>query len=243
MGSPANGLPLLVVEDLSVTVTSGTFLDLQTSLWAGVTIENCTNINVASGATFLDGAASSANFTTGFGKVFVNAFSGAGTFVSGITNQDLRWTFLGNSGNGGTQDTLTQAENYISSSAATTISIAGTAVLIAGTYTSVEDKRFTVSTAGRLTYDGIEDIDVSVTVVLNAEMVSGGSKTCSFYLAKNGSTIASTQMQNDLSNSVTSVTSVQGLVELSTDDYIEVFMANEDDTTNIQVNLMTTIVR
>lgn len=241
--APASGLPVCVIEDNLVSMATGTFIDFGTSRWQSIDIESNSVLNVASGATLIDGAASDANFTTGFGRIKDNGFSGAGTYINGITNTDLRWTFSGNTGNNGTEDTLTIAETYISTPAATTISVATTPVVIAGTFTEVDARQFTTDANGRMTYVGLSAVELIATAAINAEMASGGTKTCSFYIGINGTVIASSQMQNTLENNAPHFTQCQALVSLTTNDYIEVFTANEDDTINIQANKMTVIAK
>lgn len=79
------------------TVNGGTLWDLGTATFDAVTLV-VMDASIASGATYLNGAAAGANINSG-GLGFVNAhrFSGLGTSVSGIAVEDDKWGFRANS--------------------------------------------------------------------------------------------------------------------------------------------------
>lgn len=130
---PTSTAPLLIMEAMSVVISSGTFIDLGTSLFTNISISSCPVIFVAAGATAISGAASSGNFVNGTGGIINNNFSGDGDYLSGITNTDLRWGFRFNTGNNGTEDSNTFCEVVLErNSVETTITAAGTDGAITG---------------------------------------------------------------------------------------------------------------
>lgn len=90
----------------SVTIDSGTFLDLGTSVNLTVEYRGQAFNSVASGATLISGAANSANIAVGGGgQMLGNTFTGDGDYLGGgLTKDDERWNYQGNLGGKGTEN-------------------------------------------------------------------------------------------------------------------------------------------
>lgn len=117
----------------------------------------------------------------------------------------------------------------------TTIVTQSTPVLIAGTWTAQSQENFTASTAGRLTYTGASPRVFIVDVVITADTATGDNKVVSLYLAKNGAVIAGSEISVDVSNGVEKTLTSLWIVSLSTNNYLEAFIANDTDDVDILV--------
>lgn len=135
-----------------------------------------------------------------------------------------------------------RAQLYVSSSAETTIGTAGTFVKAAGTTTlttAPAAKGWSMPTNNRLRYDGVADRLAVVHCPLSLQ-AAGTAVDLSIRLAKNGTTIADTEITLRVASaSQDGAVSTVGLVEVSNGDYIELWVANETDTTNLTVTKMT----
>lgn len=115
---------------------------------------------------------------------------------------------------------------YYFSTPASASLVAATPKLAAGTTTSIVADGFTVSSANRLTYDGMVTRNVSVEATFSVTKTGGGSTTGSFYIYKNGSAVTGVQVDRTLNNSGNELTiALHGIVSLATDDYVELWYA------------------
>ena len=222
---------------------TGTLLDLGTATFDLITIATGSRFLSPVGTTILNGAASSANLTAdGRGIVDSNLFNGLGTALSGLTTQDLKYTFHNNIFvDNSTKNTEVVAGDYLSASQTVTIGTIGLFVAVGGTnWLSETALRFTASTAGLFTYIGLETVDVTVMAVSTVEKVGGGSDTICSEIAKNG-TVEGKTIGCTESTAPTGITSM-GLFELATGDTIQLFVANEDSTSNIIVSNSNVII-
>lgn len=130
---------------------------------------------------------------------------------------------------------------YLTSASLTTVATVNVFVLAAGTTaidTSMLPQEFTVSTAGRLTYTGAKDICVRVQadVTLEGDV---DAKIHVIQLALNGSVIAATNQENFSHHPGSSAQSQQltthVLLDIETDDYIELFVGCRTDNSNLTV--------
>jgi hypothetical protein len=217
-----------------VNLNGGTMFKLGTATFDSLTI-NPIDITLAAGTTFLSGLASSGNINAGgIGSVINSRFSGAGTILSTVSIDDDRWNFFGNDNiRDSRPDGLLSMQ---SNATATTITVAGTYVLAAGTWVIESSSQFTGTTAGRLTYNGVKDLRTPITFSCTVEPSSGTNKTISIRVAINGTTVAnSTRTARTDAGSPISIT-LPWQDTLSSGDYVEVFVTNETDTVNVLVS-------
>jgi len=120
-------------------------------------------------------------------------------------------------------------------STATTISVAGTSVLAAGTWVTGLVSSFVATTGGRLTYSGTPTAVVGVQASVTLKPVSGSNKSISVYLAKNGTAVAAARITRTVSASETGNMSLFYNISLATDDYLELFVANDTNTIDVLV--------
>lgn len=117
----------------------------------------------------------------------------------------------------------------------TVIAASGTAVLVAGTWSAQVANNFTTTAAGRLTYTGSGET-LNVEAMVSMHPAAAGTKDLSLYIAKNGAVIAGTKLTATVTNNAAQEVSTIWRLALATDDYIEIFVANEDDAGDIEVN-------
>jgi hypothetical protein len=169
---------------------------------------------------------------------FVN-FSGGGTYLQGVQPNDNKALFIECRG---VQNSASITEYYmINNTTATTISATNTYTKIEGvTSNGAYIQRFT-NTDNRSTYDGALTKFFKVDTV--ASLSSGNNHLIGLRIAKNGITIPSSenQMTTSASGRSDNIKS-QTIVELSTDDYIEVFVCNQSASTDITVSELNTII-
>lgn len=218
---------------------AGTSIDLGTATFTGLSID--TNfVGLDASATFLDGAASSANMVAGATGTVINTknLTGLGTMLATISPDDAQWEFQLNDDIANTRpDALAVLIANATETVITASSTDGSnAVLIAGTWIEERSSQYAVTAAGRLTYLGAKTAVLPITASFTAKMASGGSNSAKFYIAKNGVVIANSGAQNDLNSSATSRTTLPWQLSLDTNDFVEVFAENNSNTVNILVS-------
>lgn len=223
---------------------AGTLIDLGTATFDIIELSTDNRFISPSGATILSGMAASGNFTSsGRGLVSGNIFNGVGTALSGIDTLDLKWEFKNNVFvDGTTQNTRQLADAFLTSSETVTIGSIGVYVAVGGTnWDSDISDRFTVSTGGLATYIGLNTIDVEVNIVSTVEKVGGGADKIGSKIAING-TVQDKTIGVTENATATGLSSI-GLFTLSTGDTLQLFVGNEDSTSNIIVSQSTAIVK
>lgn len=118
----------------------------------------------------------------------------------------------------------------------TTISSSSTPVLVVGTWTADLADGFTTTTGGRITYTGTETQKFFVFSGMAGDTSSGANINFTQFFAKNGTVIASTGTTDRLDSSDIRYFNNEHIIELSTSDYLEVFIQNDVNTTNITMN-------
>lgn len=166
-------------------------------------------------------------------------FSGGGTYLTGVTASDNKALFVNNIGITNSADI---SQYYMNNNAtATVISNVGVEVKVAGTTTSSDVTSKFTNITNRATYVGALDRYFKVTATMS--LSSGNNNQIGAYVAKNG-TILSDSGMFATTNSGGRVESVfiQTLVELTENDYIEIFVENNSSTSNITVTDLNVIV-
>ena len=166
-------------------------------------------------------------------------FGGGGTYLSGIDYQDNKALF-GN--NVGITNSREVSQYYMNGNTTVTpISGAGDTQKVRGTTTSgTYTSKFT-NTDNRATYTGAITKTFKVTAVLS--FTSGTNDIIGSYIAKNGTIIPESEVyqQTDTNGDFASC-AIQALVELDTNDYIEIFVENSSDASDITVTDLNVIV-
>ena len=123
-----------------------------------------------------------------------------------------------------------------SNATATTIATQGTAVKVSGTWVVQIASNFTGDTTGRLTYNGSTEEVVSAHVSTTFSHAGGGTDDLAVYIAKNGSVITASKLVRAVTGSNKGNVSTFFNVSMSAADYLEVFVANDSDTSDITVS-------
>lgn len=218
---------------------TGTLLNLGTATFDLIVITNDNRWISPAGTTILSGAVSNGNLKSG-GRALVRGsiFNGTGTALSGITTQDTQWLFQGNIFvDGSTKNTTIDADAFLlpaSPPQVVTISSTGVYVAIGGAeWDSDIGNHFAVSTAGVITYFGLESGDVQILATTTLTKVGGGSDLICTKVAINGTVVDKTVGCTE-NSSPTQVTS-QLLVALEENDTIQLFVGNEGSTSNVEI--------
>lgn len=212
-GSSQTGIAIQSTATISsrVRVESSTFSVAST----------CTGINVDVAATI---GTEALQYTT-------CTFSGAGTYTAGVTSADNKaaWSLNRGISNSGRYGHLSMEAN----ATATTISVAGTYVKVAGTTVlASESEKFTMPANNRLQYNGQTTIKAIVSAAVS--MTCGNNKQLAVKVYKNGVALAGSRMLNTTDTTagnafIGSLVSVS----LSNGDYIELWCTNLTDTTAV----------
>ncbi len=222
------------LTNLGMLTSSATFvgIDFGTSVAGTISIDGPI-VNGPLGAIGMTGAAASANLVVGgVGSVVNTALNGnAADPLTVINPNDIRWTFRDNAG---IPDSRVQADAFSDSPNTTIINDIGVFVNIGNPtndWASDIAARFTISTAGVVTYIGERDIDVEVVGVATVEKVGGGTDQIAVRVAKDGTSLSKSQSVTE-NISPTSVTTTAAFI-MSTNDTVSLQIANLDSTANI----------
>jgi hypothetical protein len=116
----------------------------------------------------------------------------------------------------------------------TTISTIDTPVVATFTATDELSQNVTISAAGRITYDGTVARPLSVDINTTIITALGTAIDVTVYLAKNGSVIANSARQSIGAGATAPVnTTTSWLLSMATNDYLEIWIENNTDTTNL----------
>lgn len=232
-------VPLLAIDKWAVISTNAAanFIDLGNTVSATLELTNLSFTGVA-GAVGIKGLADNGNVTAGsIATVSSCEFLGGMAALSGITEDDIRWAFNGNSGVVGTsviKDTFPDALVSLTSNATeTVIAEATTAVKVAGTWVVEGESHFTGDTTGRITYNGERQISAPIDITVTVQAASGFNKFIRGCLALNGSIISASSIPNKVGQNDQRNLSIIWQLLLSKDDFLEVFLSNDTDTINL----------
>ena len=129
------------------------------------------------------------------------------------------------------------AHEYMSTPAATTITTKDLAVKVAGTFASDSTCMFT-TTGNRLTYTGAHTTQFKIDVSIGFE-TAAANKKFEFFVSRNDATfsskgiVVSHTLPTATDNMTASISTIYGLTQ---NQYLEVWVANLTDTTNLTVN-------
>ena len=170
-------------------------------------------------------------------------FSGGGTYVSGIgaffTDNETRFRECKGIPNTASVGNYFMRENAV----ATTFSAADTPTKVLGTTTANSVNQKFTHTNNRLTYVGALQGEFHVTAVCTF-VCSSSNETVGLYIAKNGAVVNDSEMytRSDSRNRAEGI-SIQTVITLQENDYIEVWIENVADTSNITVEFLNTVIR
>lgn len=168
-------------------------------------------------------------------------FSGGGTYLAGLTYTSNKAAFFKCTG---INNTNAIAQYSMTGNAtATVIAVAGTFVKMAGTTVAgALNQKFNTAVTNRAVYTGAFTADFNVTVF--ASMRSGNNQSLRMRIAKNGVTIADSNMVFLTTGSGdASAIGTQTLSNLVPTDFLEIFVTNDTAANNITVSDLNVIIR
>ncbi len=218
--------------------TDFTGIDLGSSVSPTVEFDNLVLAAPASSpstAVGIKGLADGGNLPAGsIGTITNSSFLGGITPLEGITSDDVRWSFGGNSAN--VDDTMPDALLSLSSNATPTTVSGGAATLITGTWTEERASHFTTDANGRITYIGERPLVVPINLIATVEPTTGVNKDVEIYIALNGTEIAKTKMVRRTDSGNPGVVSTMWQLRLEQNNFIEGFVANASDDVSVLVS-------
>lgn len=168
------------------------------------------------------------------------SFSGGGTYLNGLSSDSVYSNFLNCTG---VTNSYLLSNYFMNGNATQTIiGSVGVAVKVLGSTTSNSLSQKFVNTDNRATYVGGNSRIFKVTSTLSVESTSANDQV-GVYIAKNGSLIDSSEayLTTNSQRRAENI-SVQAVVELTANDYIEVYIENSSDTSSLTVADMNLIV-
>lgn len=221
-------------EVSSGTLSGGAYFNLGTATFDAFIVD-LPLVSLAAGTNLISGASGSANINSGgIGLVTRALTSGAGTPLDGVSVEDALWSFKDNDDIADTRpDGLLSLQG---NATATVIAVAGTPVLVAGTWVVERASQFTGTTAGRLTYNGGKAATLPVIGSFTVEPVSGGAVNVSIEVAIDGSVVANSKRTSNTSAGNPASITIPWQEVFSTASFIEFFVTNEDTTVNVLVS-------
>lgn len=165
------------------------------------------------------------------GELKMVLFNGTGTNVNGTFSNKWEVEAFGLTTE---KDDVATGNLYISTTATTVIASANTPVKALGTTTAVNLFRVSSPANNRLTYTGTKTRRFQVTGALTATMASVFGTYFTVSIAKNGTILTESKQKVRIANSSDQVSVVLSCtVSLAANDYIEVWVENNTDGTDI----------
>jgi len=211
-------------------------LDLTSSLHETFELNNYVIIGGV-GTVGITGLANNANIKPDFiASVDQCEFTSGVTPLSGITIEDVRFSFLSNSG---LQDSTIDANPYLSTATTVTISTSGVYEKInQGNWLFSEASRLSVSTDGDVTNLMEKPVKIQINGSITIEKVGGGSDLLTARLVYNDLPNDPQSAITELGTDNTQPTNIGlvGIFTLEPGDSISIYVANQDSTSNVVVN-------
>lgn len=236
--SGTNNWEVLSISRLNISSTSSSFVavDLGSSLLKNTEILNLFPTGV-SGSVGIKGFSNSGNITTGFvASINQSEFISPLSPIDGITSDDIRFSFLGNSG---LEDSTVDANPRLTTSTTVPISSSGTYVKInQGNWAATEQSRLSVSSDGDITNLLESPVKIQINGSITLEKVGGGSDLITARLVYNNnpgdSQSVVTEMGTDNNNP--SNIGLVGIFTLQPGDSVSMYVANQDSSSDVIVD-------
>lgn len=166
-------------------------------------------------------------------------FGGTGTYLTGPDYLDNKTLFVNSVG---IENTREVSQYFMNANATTTtITTTGVAVKVAGATTSAGMTAKFTNIDNRATYTG--SVTRTFKVFATLSLSSGNNQRIGCYIAKNGTIIPESETYSDTTgNGDIFNAGIQTLVQLSTNDYIEIFVENDASTNDILVTDLNVVI-
>ena len=215
-----------IIEVLSTTIINRRFRIIYSTVSTNLLKKG---INVSASATIPN---------EGFILDTVN-FEGTGTYLTGLDHTSNKASFKACTGIVNSDEIAQYFMN--GNTTATTITTVGTAVKVAGTTTAALFNQKFDHSDNRATYLGSRTRFFKVTATLSVQ--SGNNNEIGIYIAKNDTLLSESEIYITTNSGGRAENGmVQTIVELSQDDYIEIFVENDTSTTDVTVTDLNVII-
>jgi hypothetical protein len=226
----------IVFQNNIISISNGTYIDLGTASFQSITIDGFT-FNGSAGTTMLSGTTASGNVRTGgIASVTGGRNLGSETPLSGITVDDDLWEFdLNNKIRDSRPDALISMQNNATE---TVITVAGTPVKVAGTWVVEATSQMTADNTGKITTSLGKDARLPITYSVSCEPVSGTNISLSAFVAVDGTVVTNSERAGAASSGSPASITVpwQETFVAATPTFVEVFVTNNDTTSNVIVS-------
>ena len=227
---PSNGT--LNFSFFIMNISAGTTIDLGTALFDSIRISTCEDFS--NNSFFLSGLAASGNINAGGLAIVasVNA-NGSATPLSGISEDDSLYTYIGNNK---IKDTIRSALAHVTGGATTTvIGATGVPQLLLATYIMDIASGWTVDATGRITNDQDKAQRASLTASISALRTGGGggADNFTFFFNVDGTTILDTGVQKGLENTDTQNTTLVWEADIDPGSFIEIWVQRDQGANNV----------
>lgn len=225
---------ILSFRQLALQGTSTSFVGINLTGTTQVLLELVTNVfGGGAGSIGIKGDTGSANVTTGFiASVDRCLFAGVTTPLSGVSVDDFRWNFTSN---GIVPDSMPDALISMSANATVTTLSVGVPTLVAGTFVEERASQFTTTAAGRIVYIGERDLVTPIDFCITIDPVSGTNKSIRACIAKNGTAVPNSSKAVNIGSGDPKELTILWQENMSTNDYVEIFIENETDSVDATV--------
>lgn len=210
--------------DLGIMETTGLRLDRTT--FAAVAGSPSTAVGIK-------GLPSSGNIVTGSLATVSDCIFEDLTPFEGITTDDIRWNFDTNTPN--VDDTMPDILLSLVDNATETVVSVSTPTLVTGTWNIERASHFTGSAAGRATYNGERNLVTPIDATFTVSPASGTNKLMRGYIAINGTEIGNSHKEINVNSGSPLQITLMWQEKLAQGDFVEIFVSNETDSTNIIV--------
>ena len=155
-----------------------------------------------------------------------------------VVNDDVRWFFNDNSPTADTfPDSLSSFRGNVTETVIAASSTDGSnAVLVAGTWVDRGSSLFSVTAAGRTTSLSERPLKAPVTVSAGLISSGGGAIGVTVYLGKGGVVDIASGVDITISGSIAETVTIPWQITYAENEYTEVFVENNTNTTNIIVD-------
>tara|TARA_R110000737_G_scaffold351968_1_gene395948 strand:- start:2149 stop:3393 length:1245 start_codon:yes stop_codon:yes gene_type:complete len=225
---------VFLFEPTLSSIASGSFINLGSATFDAISISE-TTLDYVAGSFYISGALTSGNINAGgFGSVSTANLKGAGTPLQQITPDDALFNF---SNNNTIRDS--RSDGILSlqgNTVATTIAGPNIPALTAGTWVVGPVGQFTGTTGGRLTYIGGKDARLPITFSASLAPTLSTGIAMSAYVAINGVVVANSRRQGTGSAGGPTSITIPWQHTFSTNDYVEMFVENNSNATDILVS-------
>lgn len=218
-----------IIDNSFWNSTNGTAIDFGTATFNRIQVLGSNRFIVSSGATGISGLVNSGNInSSGAGLISNCDFSGVGTLTNNILPTDIRWMLLGN---GGIDDTRFAATGHVITQATTTsVTTTPSKIQVGTAFVSGIQDQFTVDNTGKVVYLGTDTQLFDVGAVVMWEIGTGSNQIFRFYIAKNGTIVTATVSEQEFDATDPISVSIHGVVSMSTNDFIEVYVEKSTGT-------------